>query len=263
MFDSSDADLQALEEAMAIVARLAPRLLSLEESSSSPLSRSPLLALDDACLEASRACTAFYRRVAVEEGPEIVRPFGGARGGDVKGGPRLLVVDDQPRTAELFRKFAPDLVLSGPSEGRPFAASWTEAEAALARNGRLPDAVVLDLRFEIADEELLPDRRPLGESAAGKRERRERRDRQGLYILERLRRRAPDLPVVLTTAHEDIPFEDEARRLRADAFTYTVGEDETTGEGLVRVVRRVLAERDAAALDGPLLLGPRTPRCGS
>jgi DNA-binding NtrC family response regulator len=173
----------------------------------------------------------------------------------VKGGPRLLVVDDQPRTAELFRKFAPDLALWGPSDAKTFAASWSEAEAALSRGSRLPDAVVLDLRFEIPDEELLPDRRPLGESAGGKRERRERRDRQGLYILERLRRRAPDLPVILTTAHEDIPFEDEARRLRADAFTYTVSEDETTGEGLVRVVRRVLAERDAPISTGRFFWG--------
>jgi DNA-binding NtrC family response regulator len=173
----------------------------------------------------------------------------------VRGGPRLLVVDDQPRTADLFRKLAPDVALLGPSDAKPFAASWAEAEAALGRGSRLPDAVVLDLRFEIPDEELLPDRRPLGEAAAGKRERRERRDRQGLYILERLRRRAPDLPVILTTAHEDIPFEDEARRLRADAFTYTVGEDETTGEGLVRVVRRVLAERDAPLSTGRFFWG--------
>ncbi len=173
----------------------------------------------------------------------------------MKGGTRLLVVDDQPRTAELFRRLAPDLALAGPSDGKPFASSWAEAEAALGRGARLPDAVVLDLGFEIPDEELLPVRRPLGDSAAGRRERRERRDRQGLYILERLRRRAPDLPVVLTTAHEDIPFEDEARRLRADAFTYTVGEEETTGEGLVRVVRRVLADREAPLSTGRFFWG--------
>jgi hypothetical protein len=75
MFDSSDPDLKALEDAMAIVARLAPRLSSLEE-----ISFSSLASLDSACVEASRACTAFYRRVAVDEGPEIVRPFG-RRGG--------------------------------------------------------------------------------------------------------------------------------------------------------------------------------------
>ncbi len=71
MFDSSDPDLKALEDAMAVVARLAPRLSSLEE-----ISFSSLVSLDSACVEASRACTAFYRRVAVDEGPEIVRPFG-------------------------------------------------------------------------------------------------------------------------------------------------------------------------------------------
>ena len=138
--------------------------------------------------------------------------------------------------------------------GRRYAASWSEAEA-LVTKGRAPDLVVLDLRFEIPDEELLPDRVSLGESASAKRERRDRRDRQGLYILERLRRLAPDMPVVLTTAHEEIPFEDEARRLKADAFTYTVGEDEATGEGLVRLVRRVLDEREAPLSTGRFFWG--------
>ncbi len=170
-------------------------------------------------------------------------------------GPRVLVVDDQPKTAEFLRRHAPDLVLLGPSAEKTWAGSWPEAEAALARAGRIPDLVVLDLRFDISDEDLLPDRRPLGETVAGKRDRRDRRDRQGLFILERLRHRERDLPVVLTTAHEEIPFEDEARRLRADAFTYTVGEDETTGEGLVRLVRRVLAERESPLSTGRFFWG--------
>src|SRR5512141_2676610 len=71
MFDAGDPDLEAVERAMAEVRRLAPRLLALEE-----ISLSSLVSLDSACQEASRACTAFYRRVAVEDGPEIVRPFG-------------------------------------------------------------------------------------------------------------------------------------------------------------------------------------------
>ncbi|HEX7615088.1 MAG TPA: response regulator, partial [Thermoanaerobaculia bacterium] len=170
-------------------------------------------------------------------------------------GPRVLVVDDQPKTADFLRRHAPDLVLLGPSAEKAWAGSWLETEAALARAGKLPDLVVLDLRFDIPDEELLPDRRPLGETAAGKRDRRDRRDRQGLFILERLRRREPDLPVLLTTAHEEIPFEDEARRLRADAFTYTVGEDEATGEGLVRLVRRVLDERESPLSTGRFFWG--------
>ena len=60
---------------------------------------------------------------------------------------------------------------------------------------------------------------------------------------------------MLTTAHEEIPFEDEARRLRADAFTYTVGEDEATGEGLVRLVRRVLEERESPLSTGKFFWG--------
>ncbi len=60
---------------------------------------------------------------------------------------------------------------------------------------------------------------------------------------------------MLTTAHEEIPFEDEARRLRADAFTYTVGEDEATGEGLVRLVRRVLDERESPLSTGRFFWG--------
>jgi hypothetical protein len=76
MFAGGDPDLEAVEAAMAVVGRLAPGLLSLEE-----ISFSSLQSLDSACLEASRACTAFYRRVAVEEGPEVVRPFGRRGGG--------------------------------------------------------------------------------------------------------------------------------------------------------------------------------------
>ena len=81
MFASGDPDLESVERAMEDVRRLAPILLSLEESPSSSPSLPSLLALDDACLEASRACTAFYRRVAVEDGPEIVRPHGGRGSG--------------------------------------------------------------------------------------------------------------------------------------------------------------------------------------
>jgi DNA-binding NtrC family response regulator len=167
--------------------------------------------------------------------------------------PRVLVVDDQPRTAEALARFAPELELAAVGEAR-HARSWKET-APLLEGRRAPDAVVLDVRFDIADEELLPDERPLGDDAAAKRLRRERRDRQGLFILERLRRRRPDLAVVLTTAYEDIPFEDEAIALKADAFTYAAGENEEGGEGLARLLRRVLAERAAPQHTGRFFWG--------
>lgn len=167
---------------------------------------------------------------------------------------RILVLDDQPKTADLLARLLPDVVLLD-VDGRKNATSWREAEPFFAAKSRVPDAVVLDLRFEIPDEDLLPDRRPLGDTAEAKRERRDRRDRQGLFLLERMRRLAPDLPVLLTTAHEDIPFEDEARRLNADAFTYTADEGAATGEGLARLVRRVLREREAPLTTGRFFWG--------
>jgi hypothetical protein len=71
MFASDDPDLAVVERAMTAIASARPALLSLEE-----ISFSSLLSVDSACQEASRACTAFYRRIAVEEGPEAVRPVG-------------------------------------------------------------------------------------------------------------------------------------------------------------------------------------------
>ena len=68
LFATDDPDLEAVEKAIVVLRRLTPGLSSLEEKS--------LVALDEACLEVSRACTAFYRRVAIEEGPEIVPPKG-------------------------------------------------------------------------------------------------------------------------------------------------------------------------------------------
>jgi hypothetical protein len=98
LFAGGDSDLVAMERAMTEVGRFAPRLApallpfresssfsslspssSEAKSSSSPLSESQLVALDEACLEASRACTAFYRRIAVEDGPETIRPHGARR----------------------------------------------------------------------------------------------------------------------------------------------------------------------------------------
>jgi DNA-binding NtrC family response regulator len=183
-----------------------------------------------------------------------------SKSGSPRSSRRVLVIDDQPRNAELLARIAPDLELlevaaAGGGAPRRHARSWREAESVLKGRSRLPDAVVLDVRFDLPDEELLPDLRLLGDSPAARRSRRERRERQGLYILERLRHRDPDLPVILTTAYEEIPFEEEARALRADAFTYTPGETESTAEGLAQLVRRALDERHAPLTTGRFFWG--------
>lgn len=170
---------------------------------------------------------------------------------------RVLVIDDQPQVAQLLSRMAPDLALvevRAGGEERRFARSWNEA-APLLEGRRAPEVIVLDVRFDLPDEELLPDLRPLGETAAAKRLRRERRERQGLFILERLRRRRPDLPVLLTTAYEEIAFEEEALRLRADAFTYATPDEESSGAGIVAALRRILAERDVPPRTGRFFWG--------
>jgi DNA-binding NtrC family response regulator len=175
-----------------------------------------------------------------------------------RGKPRILVVDDQSRTAEALQRHLGseiELVPVRAGDGsRWHARSWREAEPLLEERRPL-DAVVLDVRFDLPDEQLLPDERPLGDDAAAKRRRRERRDRQGIYILERLRRRRPDLAVLLTTAYEDIAFEEAALTLRADAFTYAVGEDESSAEGVGRALRRLLAERESPPRTGRFYWG--------
>jgi len=175
-----------------------------------------------------------------------------------RGRPRVLVIDDQSRTVEaLGRLLASEAELVPVRSGdgsRPHARSWREAEPLLDERRPL-DAVVLDVRFDLPDEELLPDERLLGDDAAARRRRKERRDRQGIYILERLRRRRPDLPVLLTTAYEDIAFEEAALTLRADSFTYAIGEDEASAEGVVRALRRILEERDSPPRTGRFFWG--------
>ncbi|HEY2798352.1 MAG TPA: sigma 54-interacting transcriptional regulator, partial [Thermoanaerobaculia bacterium] len=174
----------------------------------------------------------------------------------------MLVIDDQPRTAEVLARLAPEFEIlktrpRTPSSGeaRAHARSWREA-APFLEGRRPPDVVVLDLRFDVPDEDLLPDERPLGESPAARRLRRERRDRQGLFILERLRRRRPEVAVLLTTAYEEIPFEQEALELKADAFTYApAGEESGSGQLLVARLRRILEERSAPQRTGRFFWG--------
>ena len=173
--------------------------------------------------------------------------------------PRVLVIDDQPRLAEALARLAPDIELlrvSGSSEGPRHARNWREAEPLLLAGRRGPDAIVLDIRFDLPDEELLPELRPLGEGTAARRLRVERRRRQGIYLLERIRHRLPDLAVILTTANEEIEFEEDEIRLRADAFTWAVAAGEEAGAASVaRLLRRALEERRAPPATGRFFWG--------
>jgi DNA-binding NtrC family response regulator len=136
--------------------------------------------------------------------------------------PRLLVIDDRDQTVEMCHRQLPELdtvtrcerkvpcqVCEERDRGCPFkcAHDHREAAEALARLPSLPDLVVLDLHFALPEERLLPEDKSAlpTEPRARKQALEELRRRQGLFILERLRRDYPTLPVVmLTTTGADL-----------------------------------------------------------
>jgi DNA-binding NtrC family response regulator len=130
--------------------------------------------------------------------------------------PRLLVIDDRDQTVEMCHRQLPQFdyltrcdrhipcqVCEERDRGCPLkcAHDYQEAAEVLARAPTLPDLVVLDLHFALPEERLLPeDKTDLpADPAARKTVLEGLRRRQGLLILERLRRDYPKLPVVMLT----------------------------------------------------------------
>lgn len=71
LFDTRDADLTAVAAAVSKIDGALPGLPSFEETQ--------LRALDEICLDASRHATSFYRRIALDDGPERMRSHGARR----------------------------------------------------------------------------------------------------------------------------------------------------------------------------------------
>ena len=122
--------------------------------------------------------------------------------------PRLLVIDDRDQTVEMVHRQLPQFdtvtrcdrripcqVCEERTRGCPLrcAHDYAEAAEALARQGALPDLVVLDLHFALPEERLLPeDKSALPAEPKARRAAVEGlRRRQGLLILERLRATYP------------------------------------------------------------------------
>jgi DNA-binding NtrC family response regulator len=136
--------------------------------------------------------------------------------------PRLLVIDDRDHTVEMCHRQLPGFetitrcgrpvpcqVCEERERGCPLkcAHDYREAAQALAGLSTLPDLVVLDLHFALPEERLLPeDKRDLPQDARSRKQAvEELRRKQGLLILEHLRRDYPTLPVVmLTTTGADL-----------------------------------------------------------
>ena len=161
--------------------------------------------------------------------------------------PKLLIVDDGERYAELAHallrdyRYATRCELSLPCWECPrregcrltHAHDWAETEQALRRHSDI-DVVLLDLRFHIPVERLLPS----DETRLAERQRLE-----GLAILRRLRRVRAELPVILMTSVEQLGPEVDEQVFAADEFVSLAGADAFDARALGLLIERTLARR--------------------
>ena len=151
----------------------------------------------------------------------------------------ILIIDDEDKYLELCRRFMPEHDFLAP------ARNYEQAAAMLRQRSGEVDLVLLDVHFDIPEQDLLPpDKADL--FARGDRTRvldRLRRG-QGLRILDRLRSDHPDLPVIVMTSRDDLPLEADAERLRAEDYTYLLDDDYLDARSLKLQIEGILTRRD-------------------
>jgi two-component system nitrogen regulation response regulator GlnG len=128
--------------------------------------------------------------------------------------PRLLIVDDGSTYARVVHERMPEVEIVHPDDDADprCLRDGPSALEFLERSAGTVDVVLLDMHFDVPDERLLP----LGEGASPRRTRRF----QGVAILREIRRRFPQLPVVLLTSLEDLSLVDAAGELVSQSMTY-------------------------------------------
>ena len=162
----------------------------------------------------------------------------------------ILIIDDEDKYLELCRRHMPEHEFLEP------ARNYRDAEKVLVRRSAKIDLVLLDVHFDIPEDDLLPaDKRELLEKGNPSRVLERLRRSQGLHILARLRKRHPDLPVIVMTARDDLPLEFDAERLHAEDYTYLLDDEYLDARSLRLQVEGILARRNREAEDGPFYWG--------
>ena len=165
---------------------------------------------------------------------------------------RILIIDDEDKYFDLCQRFIAE------HEFLPPARNYREAEAVLQAERGGIDLVLLDVHFDIPDDELLPyDKDDLLVGKDPKRGIERLRRAQGLHILDRLRRSDPDLPVIVMTARDDLPIEADSERLQAEDYTYLLDDEYLDARSLRLQIENILAQRSgpADAHDEPFYWG--------
>src|SRR5207248_9807977 len=174
--------------------------------------------------------------------------------------PKLLVIDDRDQTIEMCHRHLPQFdyvtrcgrahpcqVCEERDRNCPLkcAHDYFEAAEALGREGTLPDLVVLDLHFALPAERLLPEEK-------GELKLEQLRRRQGLHILERLRRDYPTLPVVMLTTTDG-----QIGERPQDPLVHFCENEVVDSRTLAAEISRALSLQHAAQ-EGPVFWG-RSP----
>ncbi len=151
---------------------------------------------------------------------------------------RILIIDDEDKYFELCQRFIAE------HEFLPPVRNYREAASVLKAERGTIDLVLLDVHFDIPDEELLPlDKAGLLAGKDTKRAIERLRRAQGLHILDQLRRSDPDLPVIVMTARDDLPIEADSERLQAEDYTYLLDDEYLDARSLRLQIENILAQR--------------------
>jgi two-component system nitrogen regulation response regulator GlnG len=156
----------------------------------------------------------------------------------------VLIADDQDRYAELCRRAIPEHDYYGPVR------NWVELKEALKKHGQRIDVVLLDVHFDIPEADL----EGLSKAPSSKEIERVRRE-QGLILLEKLRTRDPQLPVILMTSRDDLPLERAAEEMQAEEYTYFLDEDYVDASALRTQIEGIVRASRGLEKEGPIFWG--------
>lgn len=156
----------------------------------------------------------------------------------------ILVIDDQDRTIEMCRRTIPEHRYRGP------ARSWEQTQDLLSKARGRVDLVLLDVHFAIPDAFLLGFEDGMDARSIETLQR-----RQGLLILEELRKKYPELPVILMTAREELPLEHQSEARSAEEFTYFLDDDYVDARTLRAQIERIIQATRGLTADGPVYWG--------
>lgn len=126
---------------------------------------------------------------------------------------RVLLVDDGETYAQVLAAM-PEFELAV-VQGGARATDGLQALDWLRDHRQEADVALLDVHFDVADDRLLP----LHDGATPRKTRRY----QGVAILREIRKRWPDLPVVLLTELQDLSLAEAAADVSATPLTYFLG----------------------------------------